>query len=265
MSVACLSSLQILQGMDPTTLELGLPDPHVEDISMEQQLDNFNRLTELVDGIHDSSDQLVQSDDSPPVTQHAAAPSLNFHQLGLQQQDAVTGIRNIVNTRRLATSQDAAPIIIVLSGGPGTGKTTSCAVLLKMLHDDGLHVQATATTHAAKHRLGPTAKTLHKLLGLRPGAMLSALTATNNIAQELDPLDVIVTDEFTMLTAHTLSLAAYRLRNCTKPGTPRKVSVSSPASHILYAYYSATIAIINSYVQLTGAWRLLHPKVPRRS
>ena len=97
-----------------------------------------------------------------------------------------------------------------------------------MLQDDGLQVQATATTHAAKHRLGPTAKTLHKLLGLRPGAMLSALTATNKIAQELDGMDVVVTDEFTMLTTLTLSLAAYRLRNCTKPGTPRKVRIQLP-------------------------------------
>ncbi len=211
--------------MDPAALELGLLDPHVEHISMEQQLDNFNRLTELVEGIHDSSDQLLHAESNPPVTQHAASPSFSFQQLGIQQQEAVTGIRNIVHTRRMATSQDAAPIITVLSGGPGTGKTTSCAILLKMLQEDGLNVQATATTHAAKHRLGPTAKTLHKLLGLRPGAMLSALTATNKIAQQLDPLDVIVTDEFTMLTAHTLSLAAYRLRNCTKPGTPRKVRI----------------------------------------
>jgi ATP-dependent exoDNAse (exonuclease V) alpha subunit len=211
--------------MDPTTLELGLPDAHVQPISMDQQLESFNRLTELVDGIHDSSDQLGQSERISPTTQQAAAPSFAFQQLGAQQQEAITGIRNIINTRRMATSQDAAPLIIVLSGGPGTGKTTSCAVLLKMLQDDGLNVQATATTHAAKHRLGPTAKTLHKLLGLKPGAMLSALTTTNKIAQQLDPLDIIVTDEFTMLTAHTLCLGAYRLRNCTKPGTPRKVTM----------------------------------------
>jgi hypothetical protein len=235
--------LQILQGVDPTSLELGLPDPQVQPVSLEQQLESYNQLAELVHGIFDSSDQLVQNEGLQSAPHQQPAPAFTFTQLGLQQQEAITGIRNIISKRRRATSQDAAPLIIVLSGGPGTGKTTTCSVLLNLLEGDGLKVQATATTHAAKHRLGPTAQTFHKLLGLRPGSMLTALTATSQTAQRLDPLDVIVTDEFTMLTAHTLSLGAYRLRNCTKPGTPRKVS------YLSYTYnpYMPTLPVLLSF------------------
>ena len=222
--------VQILQGVDPSSLELGLQDPNVEPYTMEQKLERVNQLADLLEAVKDSSDHLHETqgngddheDDTSPCPKTS---TFTFAQLGSQQQHAVTSIWAIVKDRPVATSQDASPIIIILSGGPGTGKTTACGVLLDQLKGDGLHVQATATTHAAKHRLGPSAKTLHRLLGLRPGSMLSALTATNRIAQELDPLDVVVTDEFTMLTAHTLCLGAYRLRNCTKPATRRKVCI----------------------------------------
>ena len=58
--------------------------------------------------------------------------------------------------------------ILILTGGPGTGKTTTVNGILQMFEEDGLNVALTAPTGRAAQRMseitGKEAKTIHRLL-----------------------------------------------------------------------------------------------------
>lgn len=146
--------------------------------------------------------------------------------------------------QRLAAAVAALRRVTVLAGGPGTGKTTTVARLLALLHDlhDGpapLRVALVAPTGKAAARLGesvghhaaglpdtdrarvgaPTASTIHRLLGRRPG---SSSRFRHDRANRL-PHDVVVVDETSMVS---LTLMA-RLLEAVRPDA-RLVLVGDP-------------------------------------
>ncbi len=107
----------------------------------------------------------------------------------------------------------------VISGGPGTGKTTTIARILALLVEQhpasGLRIALTAPTGKAAARLAgavvtakrrlncvsavreaipETAFTLHRLLGSRPGSVYFRHSADNRLA-----VDVVVVDEASMV------------------------------------------------------------------
>ena len=63
--------------------------------------------------------------------------------------------------------------VLVLTGGPGTGKTTVTRRILRLLEEGGLKVGLCSPTGRAAKRLseasGREAKTIHRLLGFQPG------------------------------------------------------------------------------------------------
>ncbi len=85
----------------------------------------------------------------------------------------------------------------VLTGGPGTGKTTSMRALIRVLTLKKKRIVLAAPTGRAAKRLseatGLEAKTLHRLLQLRPGAK-AQYDQDNPI-----PADVVIVDETSML------------------------------------------------------------------
>ncbi|WP_426561962.1 exodeoxyribonuclease V subunit alpha [Angustibacter sp. McL0619] len=122
--------------------------------------------------------------------------------------------------QRLAAATAALSRLTVLTGGPGTGKTTTVARLLAVLHDvagPGLRVALAAPTGKAAARLQeavraevarlpdeddrvrvgtPTATTLHRLLGWRPGSS----TRFRHDRDHHLPYDVVVVDETSMVS-----------------------------------------------------------------
>ena len=88
--------------------------------------------------------------------------------------------------------------VIVLTGGPGTGKTTTLMGLIALLERRGLKVMLGAPTGRAAKKLsevtGRTAKTIHRMLGFSP--QKNAFLKDQN-----DPLetDVVVIDEVSMI------------------------------------------------------------------
>ncbi len=87
--------------------------------------------------------------------------------------------------------------VSILTGGPGTGKTTSLRALIHVLTLKKKTVLLTAPTGRAAKRLseatGIAAQTLHRLLQLRPGTQ-SSFDRANPL-----PADVVVVDEVSML------------------------------------------------------------------
>ncbi len=87
--------------------------------------------------------------------------------------------------------------VSVLTGGPGTGKTTSLRALIRALTLKKKRVILAAPTGRAAKRLseatGIEAKTLHRLLQLRPGSQ-SLYDRSNPL-----PADMLIVDEVSML------------------------------------------------------------------
>ncbi|MDD6735042.1 MAG: ATP-dependent RecD-like DNA helicase [Clostridiales bacterium] len=90
----------------------------------------------------------------------------------------------------------------VITGGPGTGKTTTINTIIKVLGAMNLSVALAAPTGRAAKRMsqvtGIEAKTIHRLLGMQPGDDSRTARFTYN---ESNPLiyDVIILDEVSMV------------------------------------------------------------------
>jgi exodeoxyribonuclease V alpha subunit len=103
--------------------------------------------------------------------------------------------------------------ISVLTGGPGTGKTTTIKALIAALDEAGKNYALASPTGRAAKRLseatGHPASTLHRLLGYAPGEGFK-FNAENPL-----PVDLLVVDEASMLDL----LLANTLVKALQPGT----------------------------------------------
>ncbi|OZM77323.1 exodeoxyribonuclease V subunit alpha [Pseudonocardia sp. MH-G8] len=169
------------------------------------------------------------------LTERAAVapPEVDLPQLrhGLERHFSAPGSER----QRLAAAVSVLRRVTVLAGGPGTGKTTTVARLLALLHEQPgppPRVALAAPTGKAAARLQeavaaelpeelrsrtPDAATLHRLLGWRPGGRFRY-----GRAQRL-PFDVVVVDETSMVS---LTMMA-RLLDAVRPQA-RLVLVGDP-------------------------------------
>lgn len=126
--------------------------------------------------------------------------------------------------QRIAAALAATRWTTVLAGGPGTGKTTTVARVLALLHRPGLRVALAAPTGKAAARLQESVReqaaglelpddlaalTLHRLLGWRPDSSTRFRHGPDNRL----PHDLVVVDETSMVS---LTLMA-RLLEAMRP------------------------------------------------
>ncbi len=131
-----------------------------------------------------------------------------------KEDDYVTGIKldTIENMTdiKLDELQRAAVIatqnngVSIITGGPGTGKTTTINAIIQMFESDGMEVSLAAPTGRAAKRMteatGHDAKTIHRLLEITGGTDDADLDAKFG-RNEQNPLDtdVIIVDEMSMV------------------------------------------------------------------
>lgn len=120
--------------------------------------------------------------------------------------------------QRRALEMTAKNQVVVMTGGPGTGKTTTVRAIIAMLEDMGLDVQLAAPTGRAAKRMteltGREAATIHRLLEAGCAADGYDLVFKRD---EDDPLDcgALIVDECSMVDISLMSaLLAALPRDC---------------------------------------------------
>ena len=103
--------------------------------------------------------------------------------------------------------------LVVITGGPGTGKTTTINTMITYFEQEGLEIELAAPTGRAAKRMteatGLTSFTLHRLLKWDPATRKFVFGRGNQL-----PYDLFVLDETSMLDI-LLALAFFR---AVKPG-----------------------------------------------
>jgi len=104
--------------------------------------------------------------------------------------------------QRKAVELAAAEELLILTGGPGTGKTTSVRAILTLFERMGLDVLLAAPTGRAAKRMGEVcgrdAQTIHRMLGMSWDERTGQVKFQKN---ETDPLraDALIVDETSMV------------------------------------------------------------------
>ncbi len=104
--------------------------------------------------------------------------------------------------------------VCTLTGGPGTGKTTTLNTLLKVLERRGFRVTLAAPTGRAAKRMqestGATATTIHRLLGYHP------IDGFRVNAQEPLETDIVIVDEASMIDQNLMHALIEALADDTR-------------------------------------------------
>lgn len=110
--------------------------------------------------------------------------------------------------QRMALKESVKNGVLVITGGPGTGKTTTINAILKYFEEEDLVVELAAPTGRAAKRMseatGYEAKTIHRLLEL--SGIPDEGGRTQFERNEENPLeaDVIIVDEMSMVDIHLM-------------------------------------------------------------
>lgn len=111
--------------------------------------------------------------------------------------------------------------VAIITGGPGTGKTTTINVIIQMFEADNLHIRLAAPTGRAAKRMkeatGYEAQTIHRMLELNGGPDDSTEFEARFERNEHNPLeaDVIIIDEMSMVDVFLM----HALLKAIIPGT----------------------------------------------
>ena len=108
-----------------------------------------------------------------------------------------------------AVSEAVKHGVLILTGGPGTGKTTTINAMIRYFEAEGLEILLAAPTGRAAKRMteatGCQARTIHRMLELSGGPE-SAGGRASFMKNEDDPLeaDVIIIDEMSMVDLYLM-------------------------------------------------------------
>ena len=121
--------------------------------------------------------------------------------------------------QKLAVERAMAEGVVVITGGPGTGKTTTINLMIRCFEMENLDIVLAAPTGRAAKRMteatGYEAMTIHRLLELNGGIELRDQYRFEKNEENPIEADVIIVDEMSMVDIHLM----YALLKAVIPGT----------------------------------------------
>lgn len=179
----------------------------VVEICCDKLIDTFQLCSEIIDSV-----EFLSIPSYYNAEQHIAArlfsvkrfinTAVTVDELEIQNVENRLGIK-FEKLQRDAIFEAFKSGILVLTGGPGTGKTTTLNAIIKLFENRDLNIELAAPTGRAAKRMteltGREAKTIHRLLEVEWGEGDTQHFARN----EKNPLncDVIIVDEASMIDA----------------------------------------------------------------
>ena len=125
---------------------------------------------------------------------------------------------HLADKQKLAVKRCIEKGLVVITGGPGTGKTTTINSIIRIFYGNGFKITLAAPTGRAAKRMsqaaGMEAKTIHRLLEYAPSMDERVMVFGKNEGNQLEA-DVIIIDEVSMVDV----LLMYNLLKAIKPGT----------------------------------------------
>lgn len=207
---------------------------HLEGADMEQALDTLLDQGEVVQDqvAGQSACYLVEMYDAEVYvafrlkemvgTEFSPPDDLERLLLNIQREQGIAYAPHQEQAVRLAASRQ----VMLLTGGPGTGKTTSLRGVLALFQALGLKTALTAPTGRAAKRLGELCgaegSTIHRLLETRFDSDVGQLVFAHNQENPL-PCDAVIVDETSMV-----DLPLMRALLCALRGDCRLVLVGDP-------------------------------------
>lgn len=135
----------------------------------------------------------------------------------IEKVEEETNIK-LAKNQVLAVKEAINSGLVVITGGPGTGKTTTINTIIKVFENNNQEVLLAAPTGRAAKRMSETsnkeAKTIHRLLEMGYATDSEELVF---LKDEEDPIkaDVVIVDEVSMVDV----VLMYSLLKAIKPGT----------------------------------------------
>lgn len=152
-------------------------------------------------------------------TEMSVAARLKELNVSYEASDEIIGtyIRKIENgtgmelddMQRMAVFEAAKNGLLIITGGPGTGKTTTIKTIISFFEMEGMEIRLAAPTGRAARRMkettGMEAGTIHRLLELSGGPENEG--RANFERNEMNPLDadVIIIDEMSMVDINLMN------------------------------------------------------------
>jgi exodeoxyribonuclease V alpha subunit len=172
---------------------------------------------------------------------------------------AIEGEQSITyaQEQRRAVELAASRQVMLLTGGPGTGKTTSLRGVLAMFQALGLETALAAPTGRAAKRMGETcgcdAFTIHRLLETKMDPYTGQLAFSKNQDDPL-PVDAVIVDETSMVDISLMAALLAALRSDCRlvlVGDPDQLPSVGPGNVLDHLLRSQVIPS----VQLTEIFR----------
>ena len=133
----------------------------------------------------------------------------------IQAQQGIT----YAPAQRQAVDLAATEGLLLLTGGPGTGKTTSVRGVVAMFEGLGMEVALMAPTGRAAKRMseltGREAQTIHRMLGMTYNEQTGDLTFSKNEKEPLEA-DAVIVDEMSMVDLPLMQALLAALRPETR-------------------------------------------------